>query len=494
MDGRRYGMPRQSSPDLGAVLKFLRMARGWQQGELGKAAGIPGSLLSDYEQGRKTLSRKRLESLVALLGYSPDLIETTLAYLDIVRGPGSPLLGLDEESEKIRRSIEATALEAGRKMTQGVREMLTFLTSAGQALEARQNARTLWARLRRHSPEQRLKLVEGVRVFKDWALCERVAAESIAAAPNHPRTALELAALAVHIADRVPGAVQWRWRLQGYAWAHVGNARRACNDLPGAEAAMVKAKKLWEDGEVEGSGLLEPAWLPGLEAALRNDQRRFPEALKRIDEALSLDKGELRAQILIMKAKILETLGDPEGSTAILERAAALVDRQREPRLAFGLRLNSLVNLCLLGRAAEAESKLADVRELAKQLDEESDLARVVWLEGKIAAGTGRTTEACAAFQQVRRYFKTCGLVYDYALVSLELASALLAQGRAAEVRGLAAEMLWLFQAQGVHPEALAALRLFCEAAERERATVELTRRIVTYLHRAQHDPQLRFE
>jgi transcriptional regulator with XRE-family HTH domain len=180
-------MPRQNPPDLGAVLKFLRMARGWQQVELGKASGIPGSLLSDYEQGRKTLTRERLESLVTLLGYSTDQIDTTLAYLDIVRGSPGPLQGLDEESEKLRRSIEATALEAGRKMTQGVREMLTFLTSAAQVLEARQDARNLWARLRRHPPEQRPKLVEDLQIFKDWALCERVAAESITAAPNHPR-------------------------------------------------------------------------------------------------------------------------------------------------------------------------------------------------------------------------------------------------------------------------------------------------------------------
>ena len=83
---------------------------------------------------------------------------------------------------------------------------------------------------------------------------------------------------------------------------------------------------------------------------------------------------------------------------------------------------------------------------------------------------------------------------YDYALVSLELASVLLEQGEAMEVRTLASEMLWLFQAQGVHREALAALRLFCQAAKTEGATVELTRRILTYLHRAQHDPELRFE
>ncbi len=84
-------------------------------------------------------------------------------------------------------------------------------------------------------------------------------------------------------------------------------------------------------------------------------------------------------------------------------------------------------------------------------------------------------------------------LTYDYALVSLELALILLAQGRTGETRTLAEEMLRIFQAQKVEREALAALQLFCNAAKREAATIELTRRVVKYLYRAQHDPKLRF-
>ena len=69
----------------------------------------------------------------------------------------------------------------------------------------------------------------------------------------------------------------------------------------------------------------------------------------------------------------------------------------------------------------------------------------------------------------------------------------LLEQGRTAEVRTLAEEMLQIFRTQKVEREALAALQLFCDAARREAATVELARRMVKFLHRAQHDPELRF-
>jgi tetratricopeptide (TPR) repeat protein len=234
--------------------------------------------------------------------------------------------------------------------------------------------------------------------------------------------------------------------------------------------------------------------LPGLDAALRKDQRRFPEALKRIDEALALDRGELRAQILVTKSGILELLGNPEGSTVVLREAADLINGAREPRLAFGVRFNLLVDLCHLGRAAEAGLGLPEVRALAERLGRDLDLVRVVWLEGKIKAGLGRTDEAYSAFQQARRELIARELAYDCALVSLEITVLLLEQGRTVEVRALVSEMLWIFRAQGVHREALAALQIFCDAARQETATVELARRLVSYFYRAQHDPELRFD
>jgi hypothetical protein len=51
-----------------------------------------------------------------------------------------------------------------------------------------------------------------------------------------------------------------------------------------------------------------------------------------------------------------------------------------------------------------------------------------------------------------------------------------------------------IFEAQGVHQEALAALRLFYEAAKKEEATAALARRVAEYLRKARYNPELRFE
>lgn len=76
----------------------------------------------------------------------------------------------------------------------------------------------------------------------------------------------------------------------------------------------------------------------------------------------------------------------------------------------------------------------------------------------------------------------------------LEEAVLLLEDGRVAEVKRLAQELEKVFESKGVHREALEALLLFRDAAEREAATPELARRVLGFLFRARHDRGLRFE
>jgi hypothetical protein len=76
----------------------------------------------------------------------------------------------------------------------------------------------------------------------------------------------------------------------------------------------------------------------------------------------------------------------------------------------------------------------------------------------------------------------------------LEEAALLLDDRRTAEVKALTRDLPAVFEAEEVHREALAALRLFHEAAEQEEATAELARRVLRYLFRARHDQHLPFE
>jgi len=352
-------MPRNPLPDLSVVLTFLRESQGWSQADLGRASGISPNLLNDYEAGRKTLTRERLEFIIGFMGLPPERIDATLACMEANRASSRSPAGPADRFAESHRHVEVVAGRVGRLATDFARSLLSLLTVEGEGLYERQRADFLWTRMKRRPPDERLTLVEDSKKFRSWALCERVASESIEAASSDPAEALELARLALRIAELAPGEETRRWRLQGYAGAFVANAHRVLGDLPLADRALTRAKKLWEAGALGDSGLLNGVWVLWIEATLRKTQRRFPQALRWIDEALAADRDDLRGQLLLSKAQIFKALGEVEKSTSALREAASLIDERRDPRIALGVRFELLVNLCLQDRAAEAECRVS---------------------------------------------------------------------------------------------------------------------------------------
>ena len=68
------------------------------------------------------------------------------------------------------------------------------------------------------------------------------------------------------------------------------------------------------------------------------------------------------------------------------------------------------------------------------------------------------------------------------------------AQVQGVRIGELAREILEIFHAQGVHREAIGAVILFQEAAEQERVTADLVRRLQDFLMKARTNPKLRFK
>ena len=172
-------------------------------------------------------------------------------------------------------------------------------------------------------------------------------------------------------------------------------------------------------------------------------------------------------------------MGDIEQALAVLAEAAPVVEGCGDPRLPFLHRFKTAFNLIHRERFAEAAELWPQVAELTAGQGNRLEQLRVRGVEGKLRAGLGEKLEAMAIFVEVQRELTRLRLPYDAALVSLELAVFWLEVGRTAEVREIALEMAWIFKAKKIAREALAALRLFCDAAKRETATLELTRRVM---------------
>lgn len=485
-------MPREGKkpPSSQALaLLYLRSKRDWSQRELADRLGIADEKqISRYERGGKPLSRKTLDAYAAVLGYPPEAVEALLfigAWIepeDPEEEPPSP----EPLSPGARRLIDHSGLTLAWTFLDAWRVEMSRAVRNEKVEMARRKAQELWTRLKSSTRQERRDAVASLPELQNWALAELVCHESEKAAAHKVETALDLADLALFIARRVPEGGAWRSRLEGYCWAYIANARRVGNDFAGADAAFARVWELWRSGATAPPAILAEWRLFDLESSLRREQHRFSEALDSLNNAMSSNGNNpaTAARILLKKEHVLEQMGDTQRALATLEEAAPFVEVLGDTRLKFAHLFKTINNLYHLRRYREAMERLPQVRDLAVQQGNELDLIRVVWLEARVAAGDDRREQAMAGLEQVRQDFTARELPYDAALASLELAVLYLHEGHTAEVRNLARTMSWIFQAQGIAREALAALTLFFDAAQQETATVELTRRVVAELER----------
>jgi tetratricopeptide (TPR) repeat protein len=363
------------------------------------------------------------------------------------------------------------------------------------SLEDRTAARARWARIRGMPRLLRYREIRQGPSDERWALCEAVCLESQRLCAEDPVQAATVAELALKVAELVVGEEAWRAKLRGFAWAHVANALRAHHDFPAAERAFRSANPLWAAGGKVQNGLLEEGIVFAFTALLRWDQRRFDEALTLLDKAATAASSvKFRVQVLISRAKLLKEMGDLEGAVAILQEASDTAIPDDDGRTALRVRHSLADGLSKLDRFPEAEALLPAVIDLSRKLGGEVDFLRLLWIEGRVAAGLGKTSHGVAALQRVRGEFAARHMSYDTALVSVELAALYAEQRQDQDVKNLARHLVPILRERNVDPEVLAALTLFRQMAEREQITTKFAREVLTYLRKARHAPGLRFE
>lgn len=283
--------------------------------------------------------------------------------------------------------------------------------------------------------------------------------------------------------------------LRARAWAHVGNACRTRSELHSAEEAFGKAFDHLEKGTGDA---LERAILLDLLGSLRRDQRRFEEAVDLLGKAVSafLKIGDRhRAGRSLVNLSIVHNhSGHPEESIPVLYESLDLIDAEQEPRLLLCARHNLTTFLSEAGRSVEARDLYRETRPLYRDFGEPWVQNRRQWVKGKIARGLGSAARAESLLLKAREGFLAEGIPYDTALVSLELATLYAEQGRTADLKRLAEEIVPVFASRNIHREALAALAFLKQAIEAEAANLEVIAWVAAFLKRAENDPELKFE
>lgn len=336
--------------------------------------------------------------------------------------------------------------------------------------------------------DEQLSLVRDDEDFHSWGLCQLLLKESLEAGFEDPGRAVNLAELAVRIAQHLDDAYDPHWvlDLRAKAWAYLGNARRVFGEFRSAESAFREAESFLSASMTGNLGI--EAEVDFLKASLRREQRRFGEAVSLLDRAVELyrelDDSHWVGSSLVKKAKVLEESGDLEGAIALLPQAIELLDLHRQPRLLVYARYNLVCCMTETGRFDDARRALPEVRALLEHHGRPTDLLRLRWEEGRIAFGLGDLEEAECIFREVQHEFFERRMGYDAALVSLDLAVLYAQQGRTKELKRLAVEIMPVFESRDVHREALAALIMFQHAAEEERLTVGLAHELAAVVKR----------
>jgi tetratricopeptide (TPR) repeat protein len=461
------------------LVLFLRHVAGKKtQAEFGRAARVDQSEVSRLEEGLKAASEEVLRRMAAAAGLEWTVVVHLRRLFEAVLSTAGARGGNPHGAETLEKAAHDLALLAVGPCAVGAALAAPRRPSPA---EARREARLVWAALAPLPDLARRRFLDlSLRHWRAWALAVEIGEASVAAAADDAGRALELAELACSIAERVEEEPGFCLRLQGHCLGRRANAWRVANEYDRAEEHFVHAWELWRAGSDADPPLL-PEWqMLSLEASLRRDQQRYPEALDLLDRAMAAPDGDRTAEgrILLKRAQVYEQRGDAQQALAALAEAAPVIEGCGDPRLAFLHRFKTALNLVHREHFAEAAELWPRVVELADAQGNKLERLRVRWVEGRQRAGMGERLEAMAIFVEVQREFTRLRLPYDAALVSLELAVLWLEGGRTAEVRELALEMAWIFKAKGIAREALAALRLFCDAAERDAATLELALRV----------------
>jgi tetratricopeptide (TPR) repeat protein len=361
----------------------------------------------------------------------------------------------------------------------------------------RNEAPGLLAQLLSHTGEQREILLRNSRRFRTWGLLELVVEQTLETSRQDARRGEEWGRLAFRIADFLDAGRYGAERLEDLrarALAYTGNALRIQSDLEGADKAFRQALSRLRRGTGD---LLELAIFSDLLASLRRSQRRFPEAFSLLQKAVTafLKLGDLHraGRSLVNLSTALLHAGLAEESVPVLYRALELIDPRQEPRLLAGAKHNLILVLAETGRFLEAQRAYREARPLYRNFPEASLQNRRKWVKGKISRGLGQTVEAEALLLAARDGFLAEDIPYETALVSLDLALLYAEQGRTAELKRLAAELVPIFASRQIHREALAALAFLQKAVEAERASVELVERVGDYLRKARYAPELSF-
>jgi len=349
------------------------------------------------------------------------------------------------------------------------------------------------APLPRMSPGQLLKELDQVphdrqlaRVEEDetfWVpqLVELLVERSHTARYADPEMMLHWARLGRGVAARLSaeslGSTPRLADLRARAWGQYGNALRVASRLPEAEEAMVTAQAYLKEGT--GDPALK-ARLSEQIASLYSFQRRFNTAITVLADAAEtyrqLGETHAFARTLVQEAIASLYAGEADSAVGLLNRAIPLIDHEEDPHLLLAACHNLVRCYIDLERPEQALSIYSETRDLYKEFGDSLILLRANWQEGQLLRDLGHLRAAETVLLRARQGFLERDLMYEVALVGLDLAALYVKLKAIDHLKETVIAMVPIFRALRVDREALASLLQLQQVADQEHQAMELIR------------------
>ena len=345
-------------------------------------------------------------------------------------------------------------------------------------------AREDLARLRQEPHDRWPDIVREARTrFRSRAFAHLLLEESQAAVRTAPGEAAALATLIPVAISRISNRMRlpWAHAMRVRAAAHHANALRVGGDFRAADRVFTGLRARSKQSPIDPPIAAEVA---SLEASLRIAQRRFADADRLLAVAcVAAEDGPFTHRVLIKHGNLLRAMGSPVRALERYEQAEKVIDAAAEPRLALIAAAGRINCLCDLDRYGEAAEILSGRRDELVEHGDAHTKAVYAFYRARVDLGLGELSAAERRFGEARDRFLDLDRDYDATQAALFLADALVASGKTAELKTLAAELVPLFRSRGVEREALASLRLLAQAVQAETVTASLLAELRQKLH-----------
>jgi tetratricopeptide (TPR) repeat protein len=331
-----------------------------------------------------------------------------------------------------------------------------------------QSTEGLLADLLREPISGRHRKIDTEERFHSLKLSQLLQDRTRAAWTSAPAAALDLADLAVEVTRHLdPGrygscVVE---DARARAWSHLGNAFRISSDYWRAEQALHQA---WSHHALAGEDAYTETELLTFTSSLRKDQTRYQEAVQLSDRAIALYREgqdrHLEGAALILKGLTLGRAGRSHDAIPVLRSGLERIDPQRDPREQFAGTYNLIGFIAEGGAPGKAKELLEQNRHLRQDLGR-MDLARVQWLEGRIASEIGLLRKAKAELHEACESFRDLQVGAEVFLVAIDLAGVYALSGKRRAAQEILYESIPLGEALGLSKAVCLARLLYANAS-----------------------------